>query len=348
MNWHLAYPWVLFFGSIIPIVWVTQLIRFSHRRGMMSSVPSRLAAAGGSMRTHTMWIPTAFVSIAMMSLLIALSRPQEIIGNIKTTRDAIAIELVVDRSGSMEELVTFENQRISRLEAVKTVLEKFVVGDGGTLKGREGDLLGLIAFGSFADTLMPLTQSHDALVEALRRIEIPRIERERSTAIGDALMLATARLRASEDSMRNEMNDPEFTLKSKAIILLTDGANQAGNYSPQQAANLAKQWGIKVYIIGVHGETNARGLFFPGSNTDEHDQKMTKVAQFTGGQFWGVDRISDLESVYGQIDELERSTFDVSESTSYREWYMPFALMGVCVYALSVLSRSILYRSVLE
>lgn len=347
MNWQLAYPWVLFFGLLIPVVWVTQLIVFTHRRGVMSSVPTRIAAAGGSVRSHTMWIPTAFVSIALMSLLIALSRPQEIIGNVKTTRDAIALELVVDRSGSMEELVTFENQRVSRLEAVKAVLEKFVVGDGDTLKGREGDLLGLIVFGSFADTLMPLTQSHDALVEALRRIEIPRIERERSTAIGDALMLATARLRASEDSMRNEMDDPEFTLKSKAVILLTDGENRAGNYSPDQAANLAKQWGIKVYIIGVHGEPNARGLFFPGTRPEDNDREMTKLAQFTGGQYWAVDRISDLENVYSQIDELERSSIEVSESTSYREWYMPFAIFGVCVYVASVLSRSVLYRSVL-
>jgi len=345
MNWQLAYPWVLILGSLVPLIWIVQLLLYTRRRGMVSSVPSRLLAARGSIRTVTAWVPGIFVSLSLLSLIVALARPQEIIANTKTTKDTIALELVVDRSGSMEEPVTFDGHRVTRLEAVKDVVEKFVVGDGTDLKGRQGDLLGLIVFGSFADTLMPLTQSHEALVEAIRRIQLPNIERERSTAIGDALMLATARLKASEDAMRRDMDDPEFTLKSKAVILLTDGENRAGTYSPMTAAGLAKQWGIKVYIVGIRGGTNTNSFFFGGNTQQVSDDRMTRVANETGGQYWGVDRISDLEQVYAQIDELERSSVQISESTSYRELFAPFAIIGFGSYLLATLLRLIVYRS---
>ncbi len=347
MNWQFAYPWVLLFGGTLPIIWGVRLFLFSRKQGIMSSVPSRIAAAGKSTRTVTSWVPMAILSLAIASLLIALARPQEVIDFTKTTRDTIALELVVDRSGSMEEKVTFDGQRITRLEAVKRVVEQFVVGDEESLNGREGDLLGLIVFGSFADTLMPLTQSHDALVEAIRRIELPRIERERSTAIGDALMLAIARLKASEDAMRREMDDQDFALKSKAIILLTDGENRAGTYSPQHAAALAKDWGIKVYIVGIRGGTSAGGLLFGGNRQEVNDKRMSAVAQYTGGQYWGVDRVAYLEQVYAQIDELERSTIEISEATTYNELYLPFAIGGLFGFVLSTLVRSIVYRSVL-
>lgn len=344
MNWQFAYPWFLLAGSVIPLIWIVHIIGRSRYRGVNTSVPSRVAAAGISFRTATAWIPNLFLSLALALLVIATARPQEIIGNTKTTQDTIAIELVVDRSGSMDEKVIFGGQKVTRLEAVKVVVEEFIVGDDDQLNGREGDLLGLIVFGSFADTLMPLTQSHKALVQALRRVELPRIERERSTAIGDALMLAAARLKASEDSMRNEMDDPEFELKSKAIVLLTDGENRAGSYSPEQAAALAKDWGIKIYIIGIRGGTSFNGMVFGGGVQEVNDQNMAAVAQYTGGQYWGVDKVSDLTNVYAQIDELERSTIQTSDSTSYEELYLPFALAGLITMMISFLLENIVYR----
>ncbi len=344
MNWQFAYPWVLFFIALIPLIWIVRVVRWHRSTGLMSSAPSRVAAAGGSIRVLGIWIPSAVMSIALALLLVALARPQKIIGNTKATRDTIALELVVDRSGSMDEPVIFDGERTNRLEAVKQVVERFVQGDGTQLRGRTGDLLGLIVFGSFADTLMPLTQSHDALIEALRRIELPQVERERSTAIGDALMLAIGRLKASEDAMRAESEDESFTLKSKAVVLLTDGENRAGQYSPQQAAGLAREWGIKVYIIGIRGGTTSGGRFF-GASQQVNDQRMAQVAEFTGGQYWGVDRVSDLEEVYARIDELERSSIEVTESTSFEELYEPYAIAGLVSLFVGVLLRETILRS---
>jgi Ca-activated chloride channel family protein len=344
MNWQFAYPWVLMFTSLIPLVWIVRVVRWHRSTGLMSSAPSRVAAAGHSLRSLTLWMPNAIISVALVLLLIALARPQRIVGNTKATRDTIALELVVDRSGSMDEPVIFDGERTNRLEAVKDVVQRFVEGDGSQLRGRSGDLLGLIVFGSFADTLMPLTQSHGALIEAIQRIELPRVERERSTAIGDALMLAIGRLKASEDAMRAESGDETFALKSKAVVLLTDGENRAGQYSPEQAAGLANEWGIKIYIVGIRGGTTSGGRFF-GPSQQVNDQNMTRVAEYTGGQYWGVDRVSDLEAVYARIDELERSTIEVSESTSYDELFEPYALAGVFVMLGGVLLRETIMRS---
>ncbi len=338
MNWQFAYPIALVFASIVPLIWIVRVLTWHRRRGLMMSVPTRLAASGRSVRSLFIWVPSMLIGFGLLTLCIALARPQEIIGDTKATRDTIALELVVDRSGSMADPVNFEGDQTNRLEAVKKIVERFVEGDGQLLKGRAGDLLGLVVFGSYADTLMPLTQSHDALIESIRSIEIPRSESERSTAIGDALMLAAGRLKAYEDAMRIDIEDPEFALKSKAIILLTDGENQAGQYSPDQAAVLAREWGMKIYIVGIQGN-NSRGSLFPRPRTNINDRFMTQVAEHTGGRYWPVERISDLEKVYAEIDELERSTIEISQSTTFRELYLPYAIAGFGLLASGVFLR---------
>jgi Ca-activated chloride channel family protein len=347
MNWQFAYPWAIALLGILPVYWTAALLRDRFRTGAISSVPSRLRAAGGSIRSNTRWIPLFIKSIAIIGLVIALARPQEIIGNSTSSRDAIALELVVDRSGSMNDTVRFKGARTNRLEAVKTVVESFVTGDNEALKGRAGDLLGLIVFGTYADTLMPLTQSHDALIETLRKVQVASDNREKATSIGDAIILACARLKASEDAMGNEMDDPDFELKSKAIVLLTDGENSAGQFSPDQAAQLASDWGIKVYIIGIQGGTSQMfaGMQF-GSIQEVNDERMAAVAEYTGGKYWGVDEIEDLTSVYAQIDELERTTITINETTTYRELYQPFGVSALIALALSSLLSATFFRRV--
>lgn len=347
MDWHFAYPAALFALLVLPVFWVIAWLRDRRRSAAVSPVSSRIIAAGGSLRSRTRWIPNLIKSAALAALIVALARPQEIIGNSTAERDAIAIELVVDRSGSMDDAVRFKGVRTNRLEAVKSVVESFVLGDGDALKGREGDLLGLIVFGTYADTLMPLTQSHLPLVEALRRVQVADDNREKATSIGDAIILACARLKASEDAIRNESNDPDFTLKSKAIVLLTDGENSAGQYSPSQGAQLAADWGIKVYIIGIRGgATQVFGGMRINIGQEVNEQRMSEVAEYTGGKFWGVEDVSDLKEVYAQIDELERTTITVNDTTSYRELYVPLAVSALIGLSVALLLSSTLYRSV--
>jgi len=326
MNAEFAYPWVLWFAVAVPLIWAVEFVGDRRRHGVASSVPTRLAAAGSSLRMRLRWVGPLLLSFGLLAGLLALARPREAITDSKSQQDAIAIELVVDRSGSMKEAARFEGGTTTRLEAVKKVVEEFVLGDGDQLKGRPGDLLGLIVFGTYADTMMPLTQSHDVLVDAIRRVELPRQESERSTAIGDALVLACARLKASEDSMKLDLDDQDFEIKSKAIILLTDGENRAGDYSPDQAARLAAEWGITIYIVGIRGGVSNQFGFGLRMGQEVNEGRMAAVAEHTGGGFWGVDSLDDLAEVYATIDELERTEVQISETTRYEELYHPFAV----------------------
>lgn len=343
MSFRFADPWVLWVLAAIPLWGVWALLRRGRAPGVMISVFPRAAAAGGSWRVVLTWLGPLARAAAVAALVVALARPQELVPHSEASRDAIALQLVVDRSGSMSEESVFEGERMSRLEAVKRVVRRFVDGDGRAYQGRDGDLLGLIVFGSYADTLSPLTGSHAALVEALDRMEVAVDRREKATAIGDALVLANARLRASEDSIRDEVGDPEFAFRSKAIVLLTDGENNAGVYSPADAASLAAEWGVRIYIVGIR-ETSP-GALFGGMRRDllrAHEEQMRSVAEQTGGHFWAVDDVGELADVYARIDELERTEIRVTESTEVVDLYHGFALLGLALLGAEVLLRGMI------
>lgn len=343
MNSGFAHPWVLWFLVAIPAAWVILWAATSRRSGIASSVPSRLYAAGGSWRIRARWAPLVCTSAALALLIVGLARPREAISDSESSRDTIALQLVVDRSGSMEELARFQGEALTRLEAVKRVVENFVVGNGDDLRGREGDLLGLIVFGTYADTISPLTRSHGPLVEALRRVELPRIEHEKSTAIGDALVLASARLKATEDTLRHDAEDEAFELASKAIVLLTDGENREGQYSPAQAAQLAAQWGIKVYIVAIDTEGGrAQGFFQMRPSRDVKRERMDSIADMTGGRAWVVDSLDELSEVYAAIDELERTEIRITETTRYEEHFVPYIRASALLGVLAMLGRVVI------
>tara|TARA_R110000782_G_scaffold20675_7_gene55806 strand:+ start:4586 stop:5632 length:1047 start_codon:yes stop_codon:yes gene_type:complete len=342
MSFRFGDPWVLWLVAVIPLWAVWSFARRGRMPGVMTSVFSRVKVAGRSWRTGLTWLAPLARAGAIAALLVALARPQELVPRSEASRDAIALQLVVDRSGSMSEQSVFEGERMSRLEAVKRVVRRFITGDGRAYQGRDGDLVGLIVFGSYADTLAPLTGSHGALIEALDRMDVAVDRREKATAIGDALVLANARLKASEDSIREEVGDPDFAFRSKAIVLLTDGENNAGVYSPAEAASLAAEWGVRIYIIGIRD--SSPGDLFGGMRRAvlrEHEDQMRAVAEHTGGQFWGVDDVAALTDVYARIDELERTEIRVTESTEVVDLYHGVALLGLALLGAELLLRAL-------
>lgn len=342
---RLAEPWALLLIGVIPVWAVLSWWRGRSAPAVVNPVLRRAVGAGLTWRRPAAWIPNLVRCAAIVAFAYALARPQELIPHSESTKDAVALQLVVDRSGSMDDPVVFRGERMNRLEAVKSVVRDFVLGDGDQLRGRTGDLLGLIVFGSYADTLMPLTQSHKALIDTLDRVQVARDERERSTAIGDALVLANARLKASEDLMKEETGDPDFELKSKAIVLLTDGENRDGVYSPSDAARLAAEWDNRIYIIGIRGgATQLTNLGRVPIGQAVNEREMRAVAEYTGGQFWAVNDVADLPAVYARIDELERTTIRVSETTEIRELYHRPAALGVLLLGVELLLRGLVGR----
>lgn len=353
---HLAHPEALALLVLVPVAAWALSRRRGAGGGLSYSAAARAAALPRTWRVRLRWLPGALRLVALALLVVAIARPQETSGQRRTNTEGIALQVVMDRSGSMREPIEFEDEEWSKLEVVQRVLSAFVLGDGKGLKGRPGDMIGLIAFARFADTISPLARVHGPLVEAAKQVQVASTRAEDGTAIGDALSLAAARLKRAEEEVaraqRGSSGRPEFTIKSKAIVLLTDGQNNAGEASVDEAAALCKQWGIRIYAIGVGaGERFAvmRGLFgdqrIPvGSGIDE--RTLRAAAEATGGRYWPAEDGESLARAYAEIDAMEKTRIEVREFTSVRERFVPLVVAALGLVVLeSLLGATVLRRS---
>jgi Ca-activated chloride channel family protein len=304
-------------------------------------------------------------ALAVVGLVVALARPQFGEGRVVTNVDAVAIQVVVDRSGSMRQQMEFGGSIMSRLDVVKRVLRAFVLGDGRTLEGRTGDLVGLIAFAGAAETLTPLVRDPQAVVAACDAID-PATERwEDGTAIGDALSLAAARLRRIEEQARQRsadarrqaadaqpqdqqalMSSEPITIRSKVIVMLTDGRNTAGERLPEQGAALAKQWGIKVHVVGIGGDQafRQRGGSFVAIPSDMDEETLRAIADTTGGIYRRADTGEALAKIAAEIDALEKTSVERTEFVDYRERFGVPALVAAACAGLEALLAAFFLR----
>jgi Ca-activated chloride channel family protein len=261
--------------------------------------------------------------------------------------------MVIDRSSSMSAEMEFAGERTTRLDAVKAVFAAFLLGDGEALSGRPNDLVGMTAFARHAETVCPLTLDHAALEKFLGSIHIVTRRADDGTAIGDAVALAAARLRQAEETLRRQTGGTgsDYTIKSKVLILLTDGQNNAGKRSPEEAAALAAEWGIKIYAIGVGAGASSATVRTPlgryrvpmGSPMDE--ATLEGMAEATGGLYLRADDAEGLRKVYETIDRLERTEIESLRHLDYRERFVPLALAALAMLALELLLRTTLLRT---
>lgn len=292
---------------------------------------------------------------AMAALVVAIARPQTGVGRTRVSTEGVALMMAIDRSGSMNERMPYAGAEMSRLEVVKRVFSDFVKGDGDALRGRGEDLVGIVTFAALADTVCPLVRDPDALVAVAQRIESARGSMD-GTAIGDGVALAAARLqraeadlaaRAKRASAKGREVRPDFTIRSKAIILLTDGLQNVGEISPAQAAELARRWGIRVYAIGIGGgrvRTAFGDMAIPGGGADMHT--LRTLAEATGGRAWMVTDADSLRQVYEEIDRLEKTKIESLEYTDYSENFPPLARIALGALLLeAALGATLLRRS---
>lgn len=251
----------------------------------------------------------------------------------------------------MTEGIEIDGTQTTRLAAVKKVAQEFIGGNGDDLPGRPGDMIGVIAFGSFADTICPLVREHEALLDLVGDVEVSPLRADQGTAIGEAVALAAARLHEAEREIARGLDedteaDPDFKIKSKAVVLLTDGRNNRGEIGPMAAAQLCKDWGITLYTIGIGGGTmEIRGMLIPNRGSIDEGM-MTRMAELTGGRFFMADNADALREIYGVIDELETTEIETSESVDYTERFTPFAAAGLALLGLeSLLASTWLRRS---
>lgn len=344
--------WLVLLAAL-PVVAAAWLWRWRRGAVAFSSI-GEVAELRSSWRVWLGWLPGALRVAALIFLIIALARPQRLLGQTRISTEGIAIMMVIDRSASMTAPMDYSGERLTRLEVVKRVFRDFVEGSDA-LDGRRGDMVGLVAFAGFADTICPLVRSHDPLVTlAMNTDPAPPREPEGGTAIGDALALAVARLsKAEEDIERiNAKGDgpPEFTIKSKVVVLLTDGENNRGRIMPDEAADMAAERGIKVYTIGIGGSGGI--TYIPGPREGSRipirdwvdEDTLKSVANKTGGRYWNARNADALTTIYKQLDELEKSEISTYELQEREEEFEGWAVAGAGLLLLELLLGSTILR----
>lgn len=357
-------PWALLLFLVIPAMAYLML----RKKGTAAvRFPSLMVMRNCSLSWRIRSRPLLKVArlICVALLIMALARPRKgtVLSEIST--EGVAIETIVDHSGSMQTEMDYFGQKLNRLEVVKKVLSEFIEGDKKDLKGRSSDLVGLITFARYADTKCPLVHSHNVLIEFLKKTDIVTIRSEDGTAIGDAVALAAARLRKAEEEIHqrkmqlasagekiSDANESGFKIKSKVIILLTDGINNAGQYDPLEAAELAKKWGIKIYTVGI-GSTQAftkiQTLFGPqlipsGQNLDE--RLLKTIAENTGGFYGRADDAEALRTIVERIDKLEKTEVKSVQYTQFAERFGPWTLAALLILGVEMLAGCTVFRKI--
>lgn len=293
-------------------------------------MPSLLSVQG--IRSWRGWLRAALPFlrvIAFVSLVIAMARPQEVLKEEEVEAEGIDILMAIDLSSSM----LAQDFKPNRLEVSKRVASEFI-------DKRRYDRIGLTVFAGESYTQCPLTVDHNILKSRLSELECGILED--GTAIGMGLATAVRHLEKSE-------------AKSKVVILLTDGVNNAGYINPSMAAQIAQKLGIKVYTIGVGSTGDALtpiqkrsdGQYIFGLARVEIDEALLKeIAQQTNGEYFRATSVESLERIYSQIDQLEKSKVEVTVMKRYSEAFHPFVFWGMLLLVLEALLRYTVLRTI--
>ena len=273
------------------------------------SAVQRLKASAGTKGNRYRHVPFILRVTALTALIVAFARPQTGVTGETVTTEGIDIVLALDVSSSM----LAEDLEPNRLEAAKQVAADFVAG-------RRNDRVGLVIFSGEAFTQAPLTLDYNVVTDLLTELEVGMIED--GTAIGMGLATAVKRLQHSD-------------AVSKVIIVLTDGRNNSGAIDPVTAAQMAQALGVRVYAIGAGTRGQARvpiddprfGRRYVTMQVDIDEDALKETARLTGGRYFRATDRESLESIYAEIDELERTEIEVEHFTRYGElFHIPLTL----------------------
>ena len=324
-----ANPWMLLLLLLLPVLALLRgrkgaapAVVFSSLQLLMALGKHRKARAGGRVRS--------LLLLGMVPLIVAMARPQlgRVISHVEASGIDIMLALDVSRSMLAEDF-TIGEERSNRLEAVKQVTQKFI-------EARPNDRIGIVAFAGKPYLVSPLTLDHDWLLQNLERIRIGLVED--GTAIGSAIASAANRLKQKES-------------KSKIVVLLTDGDNNAGKVTPQTAAEAAKALGIKIYAIcaGSRGYAPVpvrmgNRVVYQKVKVEVDEESLKQIAKTADGQFYRATDSKSLAQIFEQIDKLEKSTVETSQYQQYRDLFAWFLAPGAGLLALHLLLSQTVWR----
>ena len=322
-------PWYLLLLLLLPLMHLLLLPRRKERKEVLD-----ISTLKGLERVPQGWkvryrpVLKVLRYAAFLGFILALARPQQTNVTEDVNSEGIDIVLSIDISGSM----LAEDFKPNRIEASKEVATRFV-------RDRPSDRIGLVIFSGESFTQCPITIDHNVLVEQLEHIKSGMLAD--GTAIGMGLATAVDRLRHAKS-------------KSRVVILLTDGVNNTGLVDPETALQIAKTYGVRVYTVGVGSKGNA---MYPVPDQDGNvtmqmmpvqidEALLTKISKETGGKYFRATNNTSLQKIYKEIDQLEKTKVEVNAYKHYKEWFWPFALLGVLCLALEMLLRYTLFKSI--
>ncbi len=324
-------PWILLF---IPFALLSFYLIQRRRRPERIRFPSKqlVARLPGSWKVRLRNLPVVLRGIVLALFLIALAGPRLVLKQTLHESEGIDIVLAIDASGSMAaEDFTVGGRRYNRLDVVKDVVREFIAGRGV-------DRIGLVTFAALAYTVCPLTTDYAWLTTNLERIRLGMITD--GTAIGSAVNSSLTRLKNSE-------------AKSKVIILLTDGVNNAGEIDPLTAARAARALGVRIYTIGAgtkgFAPFPARDVFgrkvYQQVRIDIDEKLLEGIAQVTGGKYFRATDTESLRSIYQAIDALEKTRIKQAGYFEYDELFSRVLLVALMALLIElVLSSTVLLK----
>jgi len=325
-------------GVLLLIIFLPLLIVFVMRRRSEStfifSSKDLIGDITPTLRQRFNKFPAFLRILALALVMLSLARPQSILEGTKTVSEGVDIVLALDTSTSMlAEDFKIGSKRINRFDVVKEAVKEFI-------SKRKDDRIGMVAFAARAYTVCPLTTDYGWLNENLERVKVGMLT-EDATAIGSAIASSCNRLRTSKT-------------KSKIIILLTDGVNNAGTISPIVASEAARALKIKIYTIGV----GTKGLspypfkdiygrtVYQNIPIEMDEDTLRKMADITGGKYYPASSAEALRTIYDDINKLERSNIEHFGYREYSELFYYFLIPALIILALEILLSNTLFLKV--
>ena len=329
-NFEFVNPQLFWLLAILPLV---ALWYFLKRKKHTASL--KMSSVKG-FKTSKNWLaklrPLVYLMrlLALAAIIVAMTRPRTVDETTRTVSNkGIDIVMAIDVSASM----LARDLKPNRLKALKSVAARFI-------RDRISDRIGLVEYAGESYTKTPLTSDKSIVLASLKSIEYNTII-EGGTAIGSGLATSVNRLKESR-------------AKSKVIILLTDGVNNTGFIDPKIASELAQEFEIKVYTIGLGTNGMAQspigirpdGGFQYGMQQVEIDETLLKeIAKTTGGKYFRATNNTRLEQIYTEINELEKTDIEEFKYTNYTELYRPWALLALGLFLFEMLLRYTVFRS---
>lgn len=318
---------------VIGLLVIAGMIYYYVRRRRFTSASIKYSdlrivkRAARSNRQRYRFLLSVLRLLAISFLIVAFARPRSGTEVVDVNSEGIDIMALLDVSSSM---LAEDFKPENRIQVAKQELKKFI-------QKRVSDRIGLIVFARYAFTQCPLTVDYGVLCNFVDKVDIGAVDD--GTAIGMAITTAVNRLR-------------ESTAKSKIMVLLTDGDNNAGEIDPLTAANVAAAFNIKIYTIGVGKGGNAMfpvqdpifGKRYVYQPTTVDETSLKEIASRTGGKYFRARSSEDLDEIYNTIDKLEKSEVKISSHIQYRELFHYFTYLGLLLLGLEIILSNTYFR----